>query len=1357
MLKKMRVWLMLVCAFIMAATVVSSVSFKSDAATTIQYTVKDELSSDEAWRIWVQKDDGKCIIRPVTTSTITGVNSGAVVIPTKVTVKKTKKSYTVNTIGNSAYKGNTKITSVNFKNATGLVSIRENAFSGCTGLKRIYNLNYATGLITISAGAFQGDTALTSENTGGLALPAGLKTIGANAFNGCKNIKCINSVRTKNLTAIGTDAFKGVNSKCVTYVDSTTRKTLYTGKVPGTVIVYYYKIIYNSNDGQKDTYTENLTYQTNNDNYSWSFIHDASIFSRKGYTFQNWNTKADGTGTIYKPDQEVANLTKTGTFNLYAIWKKNTYKVHFVKNEPKKFDTLESFTVSGTMADTSCTYDVSKAIPANSYTCTGFVFDGWYKNADCTGSAVTSLYNLIPVNGGTVNLYAKWTPIYYQVKFDSNGSGDRPESYKVYYNYSFSLPKDIFDKKGYNFKGWSDTQTGSVKYKSGQSVSNLCSTNDGVVTLYAVWEPISYTVTFVKPVLMENRDENIQTAVSGEVDNVSATYDVRTELPAGYTCKGYTFKGWKTEVGDKVESIYNLTDNDYEIVKLYADMSPVEYSVRLDKNEGELKDGTAEYEPFKMLYSYSYAIDGDRYQRTGYVLSGWSTEKDGAVQYKTTDKVVNLRDTEGEVTLYAKWQPITYTVVFDSNTEDPDSVDGYKDPVKFTYDVAKKLGNCGFEHKGYVFTGWNTERDGSGTAYTNNQIVTNLSTEDKAVITLYAQWRPIKYTVVFDLGIGGEGTAPDSIECTFGESFNMPEEDTDKMTKPGYRLDGWCTNMNGIEDEDTDKIFDLGQECSEPLTYNDGEEVTLYAQWKSEKFKLRYVTGTEEVIADSRVTSTNSRTGVLTPEAEESYKSGYEFAGWNTKEDGTGITVGDSFRPLNNTAALRGGTVDEGDSYTIIVTLYAQWAPKSYEVNITLSCPGYKTGSLATNTPLKYTFKYGQKFASKLPTPTLKGYDFLGWATSDNKLITADSEYKYTDDIEVHPVWKIKQFAVVFDCSGARISGKNTYTKIYNYNEKIGNIVPVLTTAQKNANKKFVGWYYVKNVNGRQEKKYITKDSKVTFLVTLKADISRPTYKVTYNLNYKRNNRVVKGYENVLYNQTLGELGAGSIYNRCRKRTGYLFGGWYYKSGNRWIKVGNNTRIEGSVTLTAKWVKPAVVKKATKVDNKKKIMIVSWKEDTSFIGYQYKAALSERGLKGASIYTVNKKSGKKLGNWLQVSTSQKFVVVQVRAIYKDSNGKKAYSAWATFRDVGCTRVSATFDPNGGKIGGTREARKVTFIKTKPLITSSNFLTGKLYTPTRKGYTFKGWYYIKGGRWTKATINTSLAPNTRVCAKWQKNK
>lgn len=1354
MAKKLKIWLMIACALLLTVLVVSNVPMKSDAAT-IEYTIKDQVSTDGNWRVWVQKGDGKCIIHPVTTKTIDKVNSGAVVIPATVSVKGVKKPIEVTTIGNGAYKGNTKITSVNFKNAVNLTAIRDNAFYGCTNLKRVYYLNYATKLTAIGAKAFQGDKLLESTTTGGLVLPAGLTKIGDNAFNGCVKIAVVNAVRTTKLSSIGTDAFKGIKSNCITYVPNTSIKTVVTGKIPGSVIVYYYDIIYNSNDGQNKKETDSeITYQTNPEIPGITYLASAGLFTRTGYTFQKWNTKADGKGTSYVADQEVYNLTKNGQFKLYAIWKANTYTVQFEKNAPKGFDTLKELDVSGTMNNVGCTYGTAKAMPANAYSIKGFSFGGWYKDAKCTSDPVTSLSNLTPVNGGVVKLYAKWIPITYTIRYDANGGrgvmGDRTMTY----NSSVNLSTCYFQNEGYKFAGWSTDNTGKTLYKAGTAVSNMTETNGATITFYAIWKPISYSVVFVRPDLYEDEEQGIKASVSEQIDRLYADYDESKLLPDGYSCKGYTFNGWMTKTGRKVDRAYELTTEDNGEIYLYADMQPVEYTVKFDSNGGTLKEGADEYEPVKMKYSKTYTIDCGRYERTGYKLTGWSTEKDGTGQFT---KAVNLMDTAGEVTLYAKWTPITYTITFDANVEDGEDVDGYTDPVRMTYDKPSKIGMCGFEYKGHVFTGWNTEPDGSGMAITDNQVVENLSATDKSVFKLYAQWRLIKYTVKFDIGIGATGTAPDSIECEYGKSFVAPEYDSDAMNRPGYRLDYWCTNINGVEEGDGNSAIEPGQSCDIILADEDGAEVILYAVWRSESFKLRYVTGTDEQIKDSNKISTNSSRGIITPGADSSYKEGYEFAGWNTKEDGTGTQIDDRFMPLNSKEVIRGGTIDEEDDYTIVVTLYAQWTPNTYEIVINLRSPGYGNGSLGANTQMTYTVVFGEKFASKLPTPTLKGYDFLGWATSDNKLITSDSEYKYTDDIEVHPVWKIKQFAVVFDCSGASISGKNTYTKIYNYNEKIGNIVPVLTTAQKNANKKFVGWYYVKNVNGRQEKKYITKDSKVTFLVTLKADISRPTYKVTYNLNYKRNNRVVKGYENVLYNQTLGELGAGSIYNRCRKRTGYLFGGWYYKSGNRWIKVGNNTRIEGSVTLTAKWIKPAVVKKATKIDNKKKIMIVSWKEDTSFIGYQYKAALSERGLKGVSIYTVNKKSGKKLGNWLQVSTSQKFVVVQVRAIYKDSNGKKAYSAWATFRDVGCTRVSATFDPNGGKIGGTREARKVTFIKTKPLITSSNFLTGKLYTPTRKGYTFKGWYYIKGGRWTKATINTSLAPNTRVCAKWQKNK
>ena len=1078
MAKKLKIWLMIACALLLTVLVVSNVPMKSDAAT-IEYTIKDQVSTDGNWRVWVQKGDGKCIIHPVTTKTIDKVNSGAVVIPATVSVKGVKKPIEVTTIGNGAYKGNTKITSVNFKNAVNLTAIRDNAFYGCTNLKRVYYLNYATKLTAIGAKAFQGDKLLESTTTGGLVLPAGLTKIGDNAFNGCVKIAVVNAVRTTKLSSIGTDAFKGIKSNCITYVPNTSIKTVVTGKIPGSVIVYYYDIIYNSNDGQNKKETDSeITYQTNPEIPGITYLASAGLFTRTGYTFQKWNTKADGKGTSYVADQEVYNLTKNGQFKLYAIWKANTYTVQFEKNAPKGFDTLKELDVSGTMNNVGCTYGTAKAMPANAYSIKGFSFGGWYKDAKCTSDPVTSLSNLTPVNGGVVKLYAKWIPITYTIRYDANGGrgvmGDRTMTY----NSSVNLSTCYFQNEGYKFAGWSTDNTGKTLYKAGTAVSNMTETNGATITFYAIWKPISYSVVFVRPDLYEDEEQGIKASVSEQIDRLYADYDESKLLPDGYSCKGYTFNGWMTKTGRKVDRAYELTTEDNGEIYLYADMQPVEYTVKFDSNGGTLKEGADEYEPVKMKYSKTYTIDCGRYERTGYKLTGWSTEKDGTGQFT---KAVNLMDTAGEVTLYAKWTPITYTITFDANVEDGEDVDGYTDPVRMTYDKPSKIGMCGFEYKGHVFTGWNTEPDGSGMAITDNQVVENLSATDKSVFKLYAQWRLIKYTVKFDIGIGATGTAPDSIECEYGKSFVAPEYDSDAMNRPGYRLDYWCTNINGVEEGDGNSAIEPGQSCDIILADEDGAEVILYAVWRSESFKLRYVTGTDEQIKDSNKISTNSSRGIITPGADSSYKEEYEFAGWNTKEDGTGTQIDDRFMPLNSKEVIRGGTIDEEDDYTIVVTLYAQWTPNTYEIVINLRSPGYGNGSLGANTQMTYTVVFGEKFASKLPTPTLKGYDFLGWATSDNKLITSDSEYKYTDDIEVHPVWKIKQFAVVFDCSGASISGKNTYTKIYNYNEKIGNIVPVLTTAQKNANKKFVGWYYVKNVNGRQEKKYITKNSKVTF------------------------------------------------------------------------------------------------------------------------------------------------------------------------------------------------------------------------------------------------------------------------------------
>ena len=46
-------------------------------------------------------------------------------------------------------------------------------------------------------------------------------------------------------------------------------------------------------------------------------------FMRTGYTFNGWNTKADGTGTLYAERDSIKNIVSQGTKKFYAMWKAN--------------------------------------------------------------------------------------------------------------------------------------------------------------------------------------------------------------------------------------------------------------------------------------------------------------------------------------------------------------------------------------------------------------------------------------------------------------------------------------------------------------------------------------------------------------------------------------------------------------------------------------------------------------------------------------------------------------------------------------------------------------------------------------------------------------------------------------------------------------------------------------------------------------------------------------------------------------------------------------------------------------------------------------------------------------------------
>lgn len=158
-----------------------------------------------------------------------------------------------------------------------------------------------------------------------------------------------------------------------------------------------YYVAFDNNTGTGEMERQTFTYATEQNLR-------ANGFTKTGYTFTGWNTAADGSGTSYTDKQSVNNLTTVNgaTITLYAQWTLSTYTITYKDKGGSNF--------SGTHADGHpTTHTYGTATQLKSATKTGYTFDGWFANQDCTGEPITSL-------GATdysaaITLYAKWTEI----------------------------------------------------------------------------------------------------------------------------------------------------------------------------------------------------------------------------------------------------------------------------------------------------------------------------------------------------------------------------------------------------------------------------------------------------------------------------------------------------------------------------------------------------------------------------------------------------------------------------------------------------------------------------------------------------------------------------------------------------------------------------------------------------------------------------------------------------------------------------------------------------------------------------------------------------------------------------------
>ena len=139
----------------------------------------------------------------------------------------------------------------------------------------------------------------------------------------------------------------------------------------------------------------------------------------------------------------------------------------------------------------------------------GYEFGGWYKDtkfaqewkflpdqdATLTDAEKEAQTNAADVVKGNIVIYGKLTPKTYAVNYDANANGDTtvsdiPNAQTKTHGVALPLTVTNPTRDGHTFKGWATSADGPVAYQPGGQYLN-----DAPVTLYAVWEKLTYTVT----------------------------------------------------------------------------------------------------------------------------------------------------------------------------------------------------------------------------------------------------------------------------------------------------------------------------------------------------------------------------------------------------------------------------------------------------------------------------------------------------------------------------------------------------------------------------------------------------------------------------------------------------------------------------------------------------------------------------------------------------------------------------------------------------------------------------------------------------------------------------------------------
>ena len=798
--------------------------------------------------------------------------------------------------------------------------------------------------------------------------------------------------------------------------------------------------------------------------YGASVTIDATASS--GYTWSNWSGTHSTTTKKYTFTMPASNVTDTANTTI------NTYTISYNANGG-----------SGSMSDTTAVYDSYVNLSNSSFTKTGYNFAGWstvggtkgilndskeYSGAHTSNSGYTDfLYyqisapfaagekyrlevdlkgsgqlanyfygdsNYLQVSNlvtstGTVSdatdgaNYISLTSDYmhYTVTFTLGSTGDRNVHKTVLFRALPGCTATVKNIKFYKLSSSEDT------YIEGSSVKNL--TTSGTKTLYAIWAPNNYTISY-------NANGG-----SGSTASTVAIYDSYAKLSNnGFSRTGHSFVGWSTSsstksiINDSKEYTGTLSSdatsgyNDFLSYQVSAPFAAGEkYRMEIDiKGSGQLvnyfyggsnylkvaqivtstgsvstsSDGanyanlTSDYQHYTATFTLGSTGDVNVYKTLLFrVFPGNNATIKNIKFYKLSSSedtyvegasVKNLVSS-GTKTLYAIWNPDKYTVSYNAN-----GGSGAPAAQTKTHDINLTLSSTTPTRTGYTFLGWSTNSSATTASYSAGGNYT-----ENGNVTLYAVWSVNSYS--FNLNI----LNPDG-----SEPYSTGEAGTVEMSVNGGSYS---------------RIYN---ESASSYTY--GTVLRFRNFTPGTGRYLSSVTGATESSGVWTVTVTSSTvvqfaTAWNTYTVTQYHYYYYQNSSWTHFNTTTNsVNHGSSFTPYNVTAptgyyagnnyghynsagsSLGGGTVGSNsfvvtENMSVHVHYYPNTYTVSYNANGGSGAPGSQTKYYATPLTLSST------------KPTRAGYDFLGWSTSSSATsatYSAGGSYTANASATLYAVWK---------------------------------------------------------------------------------------------------------------------------------------------------------------------------------------------------------------------------------------------------------------------------------------------------------------------------------------------------------------